>query len=89
MTTVEDRYNDSDQQMFGHLVNLHRLEADDVEMLLATVERQRLNRKAEIFVRPSLLATSPDDSRWSDEDARRLGSHLGAVFSTDSVFSGD
>ena len=89
MTTSKDRQKDSDQQMFSHLTTLHRVEADDVEMLLATVEKHRLTRKAEIFVRPSLLATSPDSNRWSDEDARRLGSQLGAVFSTDSVFSGD
>jgi len=89
MKPIDDPPKAPDQQIFDHLVSLHSLDTDAVEILVATAEKHRLNRIAEIFVRPSLLASSPDPARWNDGEARRLGNQLGAVFSTDTVHSGD
>ena len=69
----------ADQRLFRHLAAVHRLDPADMELLAAVADQHQLVRLAEIFVRPSLLATNPDPQRWADAQLATLRARIGTA----------
>ncbi len=61
-----------DETLFAHLGLVHKLEEDDLDLLTAIAEKLEFTRKSDIFVRPSVIETSPDLTRWSLAKVKRI-----------------
>ena len=62
----------ADERLFRHLGKAHHLSNRELELLTALADEHELVRLSEIFVRPSLIDTSPDDKRWTLDQVATL-----------------
>ncbi|MCA8962152.1 MAG: hypothetical protein KDC38_16615 [Planctomycetes bacterium] len=79
---VDWRRRRADERLFQRLADANDLSADDRKLLFALADRHRLVRRSEIFVRPSLFATSPDRATWP---TRKLSELAQRLFGPDDV----
>ncbi|MGA1202112.1 MAG: hypothetical protein ACO4BJ_03925 [Planctomycetota bacterium] len=61
-----------DDALFRHLGDIHELSSEERALLGAIASERGFPRRSDIFVRPSVIAESPDHDRWPVSQVRRV-----------------